>query len=70
MAEFEDKLRTFDNAVERCAVREIIYRASNPQKGYGKNHDIPLHKRVPLEDQQATDWKIRDPEGDACWLRG
>lgn len=57
-------LRTFQNAVDCCAVREAIYRNDNPGARYYKNHPIPLKNRVPIEDQTATDWRIYDPRDD------
>ena len=69
MAEHDEKLRTFENAVEWCAVREAVYRDSQPEKRYYKNHTETLHQRVPLKDQLATDWKIYDPrDDDSCSL--
>ena len=59
-----DKLRSFENAVECCAVREAIFRNSNPSVKYYKNNQLTLHERVPLEDQMENDWRIYDPRDD------
>ena len=59
-----DKLRTFENAVHNCAVREAIFRNSKPSIRYYKNHTLTLEERVPLEDQKANDWRIYDPRDD------
>ena len=64
MAEFDGKLRSFKNAVSFCAVREAIYRDSNPAKRYYKNHTLTLEERVSVKDQQANDWRIYDPRDD------
>jgi len=64
VAEHDEKLRTFENAIEWCAVREAIYRNSQPEKRYYKNHSVSLEKRVPLKDQKANDWRVHDPRDD------
>jgi hypothetical protein len=64
MAEHDEKLRSFENAVSMCAVREAIYRDSNKEVRYYKNHPDKLEYRVPVEDQKAFDWRIYDPRDD------
>ena len=34
------------------------------KKIYGRNHNIPLHDRVPVEDQKHDDWEEYDPRDD------
>lgn len=66
----------FKEAVETCHVRSAIYRegdkfrkdGSGRLKLYGKNHQIPLKERVPIEDQKFDDWEEYDPEED--YMRG
>lgn len=52
---------TFQDAVECCHVRSAIYRTSNPQLLFWKNHFTPLGERVPIEQQRQTDWQEYDP---------
>lgn len=59
-----DKLRTFQDAVKMCAVREAIFRNNKPSLKYCKNHSLTLEDRVPLEDQLESDWRIYDPRDD------
>ena len=53
---------TFEDAVNKCHVRSAIYRLSNPNVKYPKNHTLPFLKRVPLKDQFADDWEEYDPQ--------
>ena len=53
----------YQDAKSRCHVRSAIFRESKGVK-YWKNHPIPLDKRVPAEDQAATDWREYDPRDD------
>lgn len=48
-------------AINKCHIRSAIYRASNPDKLYWKNHSIPLQKRIPFWDRFANDWIEFDP---------
>ena len=47
--------------VEICHVRSAIYRKSNPNKLYWKNHFISLEKRIHFWDKFANDWEEYDP---------
>jgi hypothetical protein len=51
----------FKTACSLCHVRSAIYRTSSPTFKYWKNHFLSLASRVPLLDQQATDWEEFDP---------
>jgi len=60
---------TYEEAKFHCAVRSAIYRTSDPETKYWKNHTQSLDERVPEEDKQATDWEEYDPrEYDDCSL--
>ena len=52
----------FLDAVYNCHVRSSIYRKSNPDKKYPKNHRYSLFARVPVSDQRTDDWEEYDPE--------
>lgn len=54
----------FQDAISWCHVRSSIYRKSNPETKYPKNHDIPFEERVSVEDQRADDWLEYDPADD------
>ena len=51
----------FEKACEWCHVRSAIYRESNPNVKYPKNHNLSFAERVPVIDQQASDWAEYDP---------
>jgi hypothetical protein len=51
----------FEDAVSSCHVRSAIYRASNPDVKYAKNHVGCIEDRVPATDKLADDWKEWDP---------
>ena len=60
---------TFEEAKRRCHVRSSIFRLSNPDVKYPKNHSLSFDERVPKRDQLAPDWEEYDPrEYDDCSL--
>ena len=52
----------FVTAERNCHVRASIFRKSDPDKRYAKNHYYSLFERVPVDDQRATDWEEYDSE--------
>jgi len=54
----------FQEAIGKCHVRSAIYRESNPEKKYWKNHQVPLSARIPFKDHIHTDWEEYDPRDD------
>jgi len=51
-------------AISSCHVRSAIYRNTNPEKKYWKNHPVPISVRVPFKDHVHADWKEFDPRDD------
>lgn len=54
----------FREVCSKCHSRAAIYRKSDPEIRYWKNHNIPLQFRVPQKDQDAVDWMEFDPRDD------
>jgi len=55
---------TYEQAKAQCHVRSAIYRLSNPETKYWKNHTLSLDSRVINSDKYADDWEEYDPRDD------
>lgn len=61
---------TFEEACRSCMVRGYVARESLPGIKVWKNHDVPMHVRVPIDLQDGDDWDDFDPEGESTSIVG
>lgn len=64
--EIWDNKQTLERAIRRCHVRDFVYRKSNPDVKYAKNHPNSFEDRIPYHDQIEEDWCVYDPRDEEC----